>query len=183
MTAKKVLMIVLGVLVVIGGCYCVATPGITYLAMVWVIGFMMFFHAIEDLVTYGDRKKAGLADGWNLASAILSCICGLAIIISGVAELVTSVVLLYFLFGWMIASGIISIIGAFRLKRLREHGGAALERAVGKWGWYLALGILMIFAGCFGFAHPLISAISIGLIVGIDIIVTGIQIIVAGIAI
>jgi uncharacterized membrane protein HdeD (DUF308 family) len=182
MTAKKILLIVLGVLVVIGGFYCVATPGITYLAMIWVIGFMMFFHAIEDIVTYGDRKKEGLANGWNLASAILSCICGLFIVISGAAELVTGVVLLYFLFGWMIASGIISIIGAFRLKRLREHGGAALERVVGKWGWYLALGILMIIAGCFGFGHPLISALSIGLIVGIDIIVSGIQIIVAGIA-
>ena len=178
MTAKKICLIILGVLVVIGGCFCVATPGITYMSMVWVIGFMMFFHAVEDIITYGDKKKAGLADGWDLASAILSCICGCAILISGVAEFVTGVAILYFLFGWMIAMGIITIISAFRLRSLRDVVGTALERLVGKWGWHLALGILMIIAGCFGFAHPILSAISIGLIVGIDIIVTGVKMIV-----
>ena len=182
MTAKKICMIILGVLVLIGGCYCVATPGITYLAMVWVIGFMMFLHAIEDIVTYGDRKKEGLADGWDLASAILSCICGCAIIVSGVAELITGVAILYFLFVWMIVRGIIVIIVAFRLKKIEGLGGlggAVLERLVGKWGWHLALGIIMIIVGCFGFANPIVSAMSIGVIVGIDIIVTGVHMIVA----
>ena len=63
---KKILMFILGLLVLIGGIYCVARPGLTYLSMVWVIGFVMFFHAIEDIVTYGERKRLGIADGWNL---------------------------------------------------------------------------------------------------------------------
>ena len=134
MTAKKICMIILGVLVLIGGCYCVATPGITYLAMVWVIGFMMFLHAIEDIVTYGDRKKEGLADGWDLASAILSCICGCAIIVSGVAELITGVAILYFLFVWMIVRGIIVIIVAFRLKKIEGLGGLGVRFFIAETG-------------------------------------------------
>ncbi|MBQ7564862.1 MAG: DUF308 domain-containing protein [Lachnospiraceae bacterium] len=172
---KKILMFILGLLVLIGGIYCVARPGLTYLSMVWVIGFVMFFHAIEDIVTYGERKRLGIADGWNLAGAIIACLCGLAIIISGQAELVTGATLLYFLFVWLISAGIVGIIGAFKLRKHKETGIPAIDSFTGRWGWYVVLGILMILAGCFGFAHPILTMLSIGWIVGIDIMVAGID--------
>ncbi len=182
MTAKKILMFILGLMVVIGGLYCAATPGMTYLSMVWVIGFMMFFHAIEDLMTYTERKKMGLASGWNLVSAIIALLCGLAITISGRAELVTGVTLLYFLFAWLIVAGITGIFGAFKLKKLQNSGAAAIDNIAGKWGWFALLGVLMILAGCFGFAHPIITMLSIGFIVGIDIVMAGVNMMVQAFA-
>ncbi|MCR5788586.1 MAG: DUF308 domain-containing protein [Lachnospiraceae bacterium] len=175
MTAKKIFMFLLGLLTVIGGMYCAGTPGMTFLSMVWVIGFVMFFHAIEELVTYGEKKRLGLADGWNLAGAIIALLCGLAIIISGQAELVTGATLLYFLFVWLIAAGITGIFAAFKLKKHQDTGVAAIDSFTGKWGWFVLLGIIMIIAGCFGFAHPILSMLSIGFIVGIDIMVAGIN--------
>ena len=175
MTAKKVLMFILGLLTMIGGMYCAATPGLTYLSMVWVIGFVMFFHAIENIMTWSERKAAGIANGWNLAGAIISLLCGLLIIISGQAELVTGIMLLYFLFGWLIAAGVIRIVGAFKVKGLKDSPVPGVKEAAKNWGWIIVAGVLMIIAGCFGFAHPVISAISIGFVVGIDIIAAGID--------
>lgn len=173
--SKKILMFILGVLVLIGGIFCVARPGLTFLSMVWLIGVVMFFHAIEDMVTYSERKQLGIANGWNLAGSIISFICGLAIIVSGYAEFVTGITLLYFLFTWLIIAGIINIIIAFKIKKLKNTGDPALNYVGKKWGWQLVLGILVVIAGCFGFAHPFFSMLSIGMIVGIDIMVSGIN--------
>ena len=178
---NKVLLIILGILTVIGGMWCAATPGLTYLSMVWVIGFMMFFHAIEEMVTYGKRKEMGLANGWNLAGAILAFLCGLMIIISAKVELLTGVTLLYVLFFWLIFAGITSIFAAFSLKKYQNSGDAVIDSVTGKWWVGIIFGILMIIAAAMGFAHPLLAAISIGLIVGFEIIVTGVNMIICGV--
>ena len=66
MTTNRIVLFIFGVLAVIGGIYCAATPGLTYLSMIWVIGFAILFHGIEDIMTWSARKKLGLADGWSL---------------------------------------------------------------------------------------------------------------------
>ncbi|MBQ7563985.1 MAG: DUF308 domain-containing protein [Lachnospiraceae bacterium] len=175
MTGKKICLFLLGLLTLIGGFYCAATPGLTYLSMVWVIGFVMFFHAIEEIVTWSDMKALGIADGWTLAGAIIAMLCGLAIIISGQAELVTGATLLYFLFVWLIAAGITGIISAFQMRKLGDSELLGLQLLAKNWGWYVLLGVLMVFAGCFGFAHPILTMLSIGFIVGVDIMVAGIN--------
>ena len=177
-TGKKVFMIILGILVFIGGIYCIATPGMTYLSLVWFIGIMMFVFAIQAMITYGERKRLGLANAWNLISAILACICGLAIIVSFHAELVAAEMLLYILFGWLIVVGIISVIGAFGLKKLPEPAEKVVEFITGKWWVHLLLGILLIIAGIFGFVHPLMGAISVGMLVGIEIMISGFNMVV-----
>ena len=181
-TANKVVLIILGVITVIGGIWCVATPGLTYLSLVWVAGFVMFFHAIQEILTYGKRKSVGLADGWSLAGAILSCFCGFLILISARIELMTGVMLLYILFSWLIATGILSILGAFRLRKHQDTGIRSIDVYTGKWWVGILLGVLLILSGCFGLAHPLIGALSIGLVTGIDIISAGINMMVRGIA-
>ena len=158
-----------------GGVFCVARPLSVDLAMIWIMGFVMFFHAVENIVTYGERKRLGIADGWNLAGAILGLICGLIIIISGQAKLIVGETLIYVLFIWMILSGIITIIGAFNLRKFKNTGDFIIDSFTGNWGWYAVLGVLMVIAGIFGCAYPLITALAIGIFVGVDIIVAGIQ--------
>jgi uncharacterized membrane protein HdeD (DUF308 family) len=176
-TGKRVLMIIMGILVFIGGLYCIARPGMTYLSLVWFIGIMMFFYAVEAIVSYGERKRLGLASGWNLVSAILACICGFAIIVSYYAEFIAAEMLVYILFGWLIASGLISIMAAFGLKKLPEDAEKVIETVTGKWWIHVIIGIFMILAGIFGFVHPLIGAIAIGLVVGVEILTSGIKMI------
>lgn len=177
MTTNRIVLFIFGVLAVIGGIYCAATPGLTYLSMIWVIGFAILFHGIEDIMTWSARKKLGLADGWSLFGSIVAVLCGLTVVISGQAQLLTGLTLLYFLFGWIIFAGVLGIISAFRLKGLKKSEVPEIMAIGSKWGWILLFGILMVIAGLFGFAHPLLSAVSIGIIVGVNIIITGINMI------
>jgi uncharacterized membrane protein HdeD (DUF308 family) len=170
-------MIILGVLVLIGGIFCIARPGMTFLSLVWFIGIMMFVYALQAIMTYSTRKKLGLANGWSLFAAILACICGIAIIVSGYAELVAAEMLLYMLFGWLIATGILTLFGAFGLKSLPEPAERMVEIITGRWWIHLIFGILLIAAGIFGFVHPLVGAFTVGMIVGIEIIISGINMI------
>lgn len=175
---NRILLFVLGVLTVIGGIWCAATPGLTYLSMVWVAGVIMFFHAVEEILTYGKRKSMGVADGWNLVGAVIACICGFLIIISAKAELLTGVAMLYVLFTWLIIAGVLGILGSFKLKKHSNTGIQAIDNYTGKWWVGMLLGILMILGGCFGFAHPILSMISVGIIVSIDIISVGVNMLV-----
>ncbi|MBO4375481.1 MAG: DUF308 domain-containing protein [Lachnospiraceae bacterium] len=174
---KKAFLIILGILVAIGGIFCIVRPGMTFLSLIWFAGVMMFFYAIEALVTYSERKKMGLANTWSLISAILACICGFAIVISNYANILAAEISLYILFGWLIAAGLLSILAAFGIKKLPGDVEKAVEMIAGKWWIHVIIGILMIIAGIFGFVHPLISAMTIGLVVGVEIILSGIKMI------
>ncbi|MCR4656156.1 MAG: DUF308 domain-containing protein [Lachnospiraceae bacterium] len=177
MSGSKILLFILGLLTVIGGFYCAATPGLTFLSMIWVIGVVMLFNAVQEIVTWSARKKAGAADGWNLFGAIISCICGIAIIVSARIELLTGEILLYFLFIWLILTGLIEIFGAFGLRKFKHSEAEVMSGMAKNWGWLVLLGIIMVLTGCFGFAHPFIAALSIGFVVGIEIVVSGINMI------
>ncbi len=182
MNAKKIFLFILGLIIVIGGLYCASSPGMTYLTMIWVIGFAMIFHAIEDFFTYSTRKSLGLADGWNLAGSIIAFLFGLAIMISGKTELVTGIALLYFLFAWIIIAGIINIVASFQLRKFQDTGNAVVDGYTSKWGWYVLLGVIMVIGGIFGFAHPVLGMITAGFIVGINIVILGIDMMIGAFA-
>ena len=45
-TFAKILAVILGILIVIGGFYCLFAPGLTYLIVGWVVGFVMVLGAV-----------------------------------------------------------------------------------------------------------------------------------------
>ena len=177
-TANKAILIIMGIITVIGGIWCAATPGMTYITMVLVAGCVMFFHAIEEIITYRERKSMGMADGWSLAGAIIACLCAALIIISWKVQFLTGIALLYFLFTWLVIAGIISIMGSFRIKKHTDTGIQSIDSVTGMWWTGILIGIIMIIAGCMGFAYPLIAMISIGFIIGFDIISAGVSMLV-----
>ena len=71
-TGVKVLSILLGIVMIICGTYCLISPGLTFLAIGWIVGFCMIVDAVGNIATWNARKKLGIADGWTLFAAILS---------------------------------------------------------------------------------------------------------------
>ena len=49
-TGYKILAIILGILMIVSGIYCLCTPGLTFLAVGWIIGFNMVADAIGALM-------------------------------------------------------------------------------------------------------------------------------------
>ena len=86
-TSFKIVSVIFGILMIASGIYCLATPGITFLAVGWIIGFNMIADAIGNIITWKDRKDEGMADGWTLAGAIVSLIFGIVLLGSNAMQL------------------------------------------------------------------------------------------------
>lgn len=175
MKTMKVLSAILGILLVLGGISCLMTPGLTYLTLAWIIGFAMLVNAIGDICSYSHRHALGLADGWTLAGAIISLILALFLLFSNVMQFAVSTTLIFLAAGWMIVVGIFRIVAACKIHAFRKN--LPEEDRGFLWLLTLILGILMVVGGIVGLIHPLVLAMTIGLLIGLYIILSGITLI------
>lgn len=175
MKIMKVLSIILGVFLIIGGISCMFTPLSTYTALAWVIGFSMLMNAIGDICTYSARKELGLADGWSLAGAIISMILAMVLLGSYFLQFAVITMIPIIAGAWILIDGIVHIISAIKMHHFRK---TLPEENRGKfWIVTLIIGIIMVICGIVGFMHPVILTISIGFTVGL---LMGIYIVISG---
>ncbi len=177
MSTERILSILLGILMIIGGVYCLMSPGITYMILIWIIIAAMLASSISGIMTWSARKKAGIASGWDLCASIISLVFAIILIASFALRFSTMIMLLYFVMAWMIVSGITRIFAGLTLRKMHYEDGTV---AGSNWGWVLCFGVLMVIAGLFGFAEPLTAAITIGIIIGVSLIVYGVELLLAG---
>ena len=175
----KVLSIVLGILMVIGGIFCVADSAMTFAVLGWIVGFAAFIGGIGLICSYCDAHKYGASSGWTLFGGIVSTIIGLFILFAGRALFFTDTGLAYMISIWTVIFGIVSIILAFRMKQIRNT--LPPERRGHVWLWTLILGILTVILGIYACIHPLVTVVTVGWMVGLSIIFTGIDTICLGI--
>ncbi len=175
MNLKKVLSVILGLLMVASGVYCICTPALTYLTLGWVIGACMVVNAIGSFFTYSERKKFGAADGWTLVGAIISLLLGLALAANGVMQIMVDLFILYMAAAWLLIMGIIRIMMAIRLYRFHKSlASLVLGR---NWGWVLIMGLLLVACGVLSLINPFGLMLAIGLIIGINLIVIGVNLV------
>ncbi|MEG2711351.1 MAG: DUF308 domain-containing protein, partial [Clostridia bacterium] len=65
----KILAVVMGVLLLVGGFYCLLAPGATFLSLGWIVGICMAINGIGLLFSYFERRKSGETDIWALVGA------------------------------------------------------------------------------------------------------------------
>ncbi|MBD5101899.1 MAG: hypothetical protein HDT27_04225 [Subdoligranulum sp.] len=172
----KILGIALGILLIIGGISCVLTPTMTYLTLAWVAGISMAVDAIGNIVTWYAKKKEGMADGWDLAGAIVSLIFGIVLVSSAAAQVLTAVIMADIVALWIIVKGIVRIVAALRIRKVRKALDAQL---LGRnWGKVLAMGVLMTACGILCLMDSTILMIAIGIFVGFSIISSGLNLII-----
>ena len=171
MTASRILTGILGVLMIIAGFFCMLWPGMTYVASVWMIGIAIIVGGIANIISWSDRKKLGVADGWSLAGAIVSILFGIVLLVSFAMQVLMDVFVAYFVAAWLLVYGIIRIVMAFKLRKVRDEVGEG--SLTSRWGWVLAMGILMVICGIIGFFNPISLMLALGFLVGIAIIVYG----------
>ena len=134
--------ILIGVLAVILGIWCMVTPDTTLVAltMVFVVAFLVS-GIFEIIFAVGNRSMQGW--GWALAGGILDLLLG--ILLLALPLPVITLVLIYFVGFWLLIRSIWAIGIASDLSHWKNSG----------WGWLLALAILgVIFAFLF-FLSPM----------------------------
>lgn len=148
-----------GILAILFGILTFAWPGLTLLTLVIFYGVYVLFDGGTALVAA--LTKGAPAPRWWLA---LVGLLGLAV---GVMTLlwpgITGLILLYFIAGWSIASGILQIVGAIRLRKEVE----------GEW-LLIVSGILAVLFGLLIMAFPAAGALGLAFAIGAFAIVEGV---------
>lgn len=160
----NVVIIILGILLILGGIACIATPIITFLELGFVAMFLLIFYGVSAIVNAVKEKKYGV----DFVFGILSVIAGIAGLILPGMELSTDILLLMIAAVWLVVQGIMSIATAVQLKKSSEGK---------RWIWELVLGILGIILGLYSFIRPGVLAFAMGILLGVYVIESGLAMI------
>lgn len=114
-------VIVQGVVSVLAGIVALVWPGLTVLTLLLVIGFWAIVLGITQIVeAFRSRKLGASWWGWTLAAGILGVLFGIALLMQPGAGILA---LLWVLATFALASGIVQIILAFRVRSLARSAG------------------------------------------------------------
>ena len=174
----KALTIILGVLMLIGGVYCLLTPIATYSVLSWLIGLAMVVEGVGSVVSWNGRRKLGFADGWTLAGAIVSIILGVFLLGSFAAQFAVDLFIAYLIAVWLVIGGVSRIVASLKLRDFRKLGG--MQSVGSHWGILLALGILVALLGILCLFNPTSVMVGVGFMLGLSIICVGVDLIVRG---
>lgn len=167
----KVITIILGVLMVIAGIFCLLNPALTYLSLGYILALGMVMDAIGGIFTWSERRKKGLADGWTLAGSIISLVFGLVLLGSAFMQVMVDAMIVYLVAFWLLVVGIIRIVGAIQLHRLHKEYE---QNLLGQQWWIpLLSGILLVACGILSFSNPVGLILALGINFGINMIVAG----------
>ena len=176
-TFAKVLSIVLGILMIGCGVYCMFTPQDTYMSLGLVVGFSMIMYAVADFVIWGQEKRLGIVDGWTLAAGILSAVLGFFIINSSALQLGIDAFYAYYIAAWLVVLGIMVIVRAAKMRRFHKNWNTKMIGT--RWVVPLIIGILMIAFGVLCLFKPVITVTMVGIFMGLGVVVSGIALITA----
>lgn len=165
----NVLSIILGVILIVGGMYCLLTPIATFATLGWLIGLSMVLEGFGTILAWNERRKMGLAGTWTLIGAIFSTLMGAIILSNSIVQLGIDAFLTNLVALWLIGGGIMRILASFAVRDAHKNGSAAGSN----WWMLLLAGILMTIVGVFGLFHPMLTAMSVGTLMGISIISSG----------
>ncbi len=107
--------VVQGVVSVLAGIIAFAWPGVTVLAILFVIAFWSIVGGIAEIMeSLAMRRRQTDGWGWMLAAGIVSVLFGIVLLVSPGAALVT---LLWLVGIYAVVFGVIIVVWAFRLRR------------------------------------------------------------------
>ncbi len=162
----SVFMIIMGIIMVICGIACVATPILTTFSLMHFFMILLFVTGVTLLIESIMRRNV-----LDLILAILALIAGGFIVFSPSMSFVTETILLYIMAGWFLIRGIFGLVNVIRMRK--EIGGGMFVLG-------LIVSILVIIAGVYSFVHPVLFAGALGIMASCYFIVEGIDLIVAG---
>jgi uncharacterized membrane protein HdeD (DUF308 family) len=170
----KVVTIVLGILLLVGGIYCMFAPVATYSALGWIIGASMLIEGVGSIITWSDRRRLGLADGWTLAGSIVSIILGLFLLGSYVLQFAVDMFIAYVIAIWLVFAGIARIAVAISIRN------SQYPMETRSWIGQLVLGVLIVILGILCIFNPLSIVAGVGLLLGMSIVLVGAGLIASG---
>lgn len=164
-----VLFIILGILMVAGGFSCFFTPLLTFMNYGYFVVILITVFGVIGIIKSIVDKRFGV----NFVFSILSVLLGIVMLIFPQTLLLTESVMLIMTAIWFVLMGIDTIVCAI-----------TITKKLGSKVWILQLifGILAVLVGGYSFFHPMLMAVSLGMLIGIFFIETGFTLMFSGFA-
>ncbi len=162
-----IISIILGIIFIIGGFSCMFTPLATFLNTGYFFCILLFIYGIIGIIRFCG-KRAGVLE---LIISILAIIAGITVIFHPGQSLVFDRMALIFIACWLIIQGVLSIVTAVTFRATKKG-----------WGWGVVIGIIGVLAGIYSFAHPVLTALTAGVLIGLYFVQTGFDLIFFGAA-
>ncbi len=179
MTARKTLYVTLGILMILAGITCFFTPVETSSVIPFIFGIAMVIDGIGRIIAWFGIREYAPQSGWVLASSVVSLIFGLMLTTSPVLQMSVGVFVVLLTGWWILALGVIRIVHAFHLLKIkRESSGFIFREMIGS-NWWIALilGLLLSVLGVIVILNPLLGLGVVGVAVGCGMIIAGINLI------
>lgn len=168
----RIFTIIMGVLLSIGGVYCMLQPGATFMTIGWLIGVMFLISGVNMLAAYMKQRGQQNASGGDLLSAILVLLLGLLLVVNDFAQFMTDTFILYLVGITIIITGVARIYTSLNLRKL----------GIGAWIWAMVVGVFTLVMGIYLLIHPMVTAMALGLLIGFVFIQQGITLLGIGLA-
>lgn len=162
-----ILSIILGVLLIITGFSCMATPLVTFLSTGYFFAILLLVYGFSGIVRFFQK----LAGGLELAVSILAVVLGVVSLARPGQTLIFDGMVLYLIAAWLLVEGISTVVMSIQCRDIRKG-----------WGWGVVAGILGIIAGIYSFAHPMLTAVTAGILIGFYFVQAGFNMIVVSAA-
>lgn len=166
----RIISVMLGVFLIFGGFSMMVTPGLTFLSVGWIVGFLFLMAGINSIIDFVRHRKEGHITKWDLLGGILSLVFGLLILMSPYVMVIAKIMTVYVFNFWLIASGILRIVAALEAKKNGSKG----------WIWVLILAILTVVLGVYALFNILVTAVAMGWMLGFFVLMSGFNLISAG---
>ena len=150
-----------------------------HIVIPFIFGLAMVIDGIGRIIAWFSIREYAPQSGWVLASSIISLVFGLMLVTSPMLQLSVGVFVVLLTGWWILALGIIRIVHAFHLLKIkRESPDFAFGEMVGSNWWVaLILGLLLGVLGVIVILNPLLGLGVIGVVVGCGMITAGINLI------
>ena len=158
--------IICGILLIVAGIACIATPMATYMSTGYFFTLMLLVYGIVGIIRFFQKKARFL----ELIVSIL------AIVVGVMALKDPGQIMEFDKFGlvligiWLLVQGIFTLVISVQSRYLNRG-----------WGWGVLSGILGIIAGIISFVYPNVTAVTVGILIGIHFVEIGFNMIVVSI--
>ena len=174
-----VFLLVFGILMIIGGISCITMPVATFTTLGWIVGGSVLIVGISGVFRFAaahDNRSI-----WDLLGGIVEVLFGGLLIVNNAAQFIASIWIAYIAAAFVLVYGIMKIITAVKFKKRNKE--LPDKQRSGAWLAVMISGILISLVGIVCIFQPMIAAVSIGLLMGIYVLISGIENIAAAIAV
>ena len=168
---KRILYIFSGIVLILLGILCVCDRKLAAL----LCGIGLLIYGLSEIPHWRERRKAGAADIWPLAGIAAAILFGLFILIGSRPGIFASRFLLISLSIWLIAEGILEILGAIMYRKAMTSADLGVQAPGSVTS--MVLGAVMIPAGILGLIFPLFAAGALHAWIVAELIVSGARLI------